>query len=135
MYTYGVEIEVLSDYKPLESIFKKLLFKVPRRLQRMRIRLQKYNVKVKCSREVSRHCSDTLPRAFVQLSVPTDDDMHHDMERLIHSVITNLTISGVRLMELRELKCNDPTMPMLHRYAMDDPWRVTLNIKEMYLLH
>ena len=28
-YTYGVEIEVLSDHKPLESIFKKPLFKVP----------------------------------------------------------------------------------------------------------
>lgn len=40
------------------------------------------------------------------------------MEHLIHSVITNLPISDVRLMQLRELKCNDPTMQMLHRYAM-----------------
>ena len=32
MYTYGTEIEVLSDHKPLESIFKKPLFKVPPRL-------------------------------------------------------------------------------------------------------
>ena len=37
MYTYVTEIEVLSDQKPLESIFKKPLFKVPPRL---RLRLQ-----------------------------------------------------------------------------------------------
>ena len=36
-YTYGAEIEVLSDHKPLESIFKKPLFRVPPRLQRMRL--------------------------------------------------------------------------------------------------
>ena len=33
IYTYGTEIEVLSDYKPLESIFKKPLFKVPPKLR------------------------------------------------------------------------------------------------------
>jgi len=32
MYTYGAEIEVLSDFKPLESIFKMPLCKVPPRL-------------------------------------------------------------------------------------------------------
>ena len=29
MYTYGAEIEVLTDRKPLESFFKKPLYKVP----------------------------------------------------------------------------------------------------------
>ena len=47
MYTHGAEIEVLSDHKPQESIFKKPLFKVPPRLQRMRLRLQKYHLKVR----------------------------------------------------------------------------------------
>ena len=45
----------------------------------------------------------------------TDDDMHHDMEHFIHSVIIDLPISDVKLMELRELNRNDPTMQMLHR--------------------
>ena len=47
MYTHGAEVEVHSDHKPLESIFKKPLYKVPPRLQRMRLRLQKYDIKVK----------------------------------------------------------------------------------------
>ena len=45
--------------------------------------------------------------------------MHRDMEHFIHSVIIDLPISDVKLMELRELNCNDPTMQMLQRYAME----------------
>ena len=119
MYTYGAEIEVLSDHKPLESIFKKPLFKVPPRLQRMRLRLQKYNLKVRYVPGKFLYIADTLSRAFDQSNAPTDDDMHHDMEHFIHSVIIDLPISDVKLMELRELNCSDPTMQMLHRYAME----------------
>ena len=34
MYTHGAEVEVHSDHKPLDSIFKKRLFKVPPRLKK-----------------------------------------------------------------------------------------------------
>ena len=34
MYTHGAEVEVHSDHKPLEIIFKKRLFKVPPRLKK-----------------------------------------------------------------------------------------------------
>ena len=34
MYTHGAEVEVHSDHKPLESIFKKPLFKVPPHLKK-----------------------------------------------------------------------------------------------------
>ena len=60
-----------------------------------------------------------LSRAFDQTSDPTGNDMHHDMEHFIHSVITNLPISDVKLMELREHNRNDPTNQMLHRYAAE----------------
>ena len=56
-------------------------------------------------------------RAFDQTSDPTGNDMHHDMDHFIHSVITNLPISEVKLMELREHNRNDPTIQMLHRYG------------------
>lgn len=39
-------ITVESDHKPLQSIFKKSLFSAPGRLQRMILRLQKYNINV-----------------------------------------------------------------------------------------
>ena len=107
MYTYGAEIEVLSGHKPQESIFKKPLYKETPHLQRMRLCLQKY-VKVKYVPGRFLYIADTVPRAFNQSSAPNDNDMHQDMEHFIHSVITNLLISDVKLIELQELNCNDP---------------------------
>ena len=71
MYTYGAEIEVLFDHKPLESVFKKPLFRVPPRLQRMRPRLQKYNLKMRYVPGKFLYIADTLSRAFDQSNIPT----------------------------------------------------------------
>ena len=116
MYTYGTEIEVMSDHKPLESIFKKPLFKESPRLQRMRLRSQKYDLKVKYVLGKFLNIADT--RAFDQIRL-TGSNMHHDIKHSVPSVITNLPILDVESMELRELNRNDPTMQMLHRYAME----------------
>ena len=126
MYTYGAEIEVLSDHKPLESIFKKPLFKVPPRLQRMRLRLQKNNLKVRYVPGKFLYIADTLSRAFDQSNAPTDDDMHHGMEHFIHRVIIDLPISDVKLMELRELNCSDPTWDGSRGGSVEPP---KLNVK------
>ena len=50
-YIYGRdETTVQTDHKPLESIFKKPLNSTPKRLQRMMLRLQKYQLTVKYHR-------------------------------------------------------------------------------------
>ena len=43
-YTYGYNVIVHTDHKPLESILKRSLAKAPPRLQRLLLRLQKYTV-------------------------------------------------------------------------------------------
>ena len=50
-YILGREkVRVFSDHKPLETIFKKSILTSPKRLQRMRLRLQKYSLEVhKCT--------------------------------------------------------------------------------------
>ena len=45
-YVYGRHITVQSDHKPLEIITKKSMIDAPKRLQRMLLRLQKYNIDV-----------------------------------------------------------------------------------------
>lgn len=42
-YTYGTPIVVVADHRPLESICKKNINDCPARLQRMLLRIQKYN--------------------------------------------------------------------------------------------
>ena len=45
-YLYGRKVIVESDHKPLESILKKSLLSAPKRLQRMMLRLQKFELEV-----------------------------------------------------------------------------------------
>ena len=80
MYTaYGAEIEVLTDPKTLESIFKKPVYKIPPRLQRMRRHLQKYNLKVRYVTRKFLYIADTVSRAFDQSNVVTNNDLTMQM--------------------------------------------------------
>ena len=45
-YLYGRKVLVESDHKPLEAILKKSLLNAPKRLQRMLLRLQRYEFEV-----------------------------------------------------------------------------------------
>ena len=43
-YVFGRPVLVQTEHKPLESIYKKSLTSAPRRLQRMLLRLQKFDL-------------------------------------------------------------------------------------------
>ena len=57
------------DHKPLMTICKKPILTSPKRLQRMRLRLQKYSLDIEYKPGSTMHISDTLPRA----SLPIED--------------------------------------------------------------
>ena len=46
IYLFGRKVIIETDHKPLESIFKKSLVNAPKRLQRMLLRLQRYDFEV-----------------------------------------------------------------------------------------
>ena len=46
LWIYGREVNVQTDHQPLETIFKKPLHSAPRHLQKMMMRLQRYNIRV-----------------------------------------------------------------------------------------
>ena len=65
-YLYGRdEVTVETDHKPLVSIVLKLLNLAPQRLQRMLLRLQKYNLVLKYKKGKDMFLADTLSRAFL----------------------------------------------------------------------
>ena len=84
----------------------------------MRLRLQKYEIKVKYVPGKFQYIADTLSRACNESSMPSDSDMHKDMEYFIHSVVSSLPISDVKLKQLKDLNFSDPTMQMLHQYSL-----------------
>ena len=65
-YTFGRKVVVLTDHKPLVNIVKKSLNEVPKRLQRMLIRLQKYDYDLSYQPGEQMFIADTLSRAYLQ---------------------------------------------------------------------
>ena len=70
---YGRRVEIETDHKPLESIFKKSLVSAPKRLQRMMLRLQKFDLLVSYKKGSEMYLADTLSRAFRMCQRATQD--------------------------------------------------------------
>ncbi len=64
-WIYGLTVTIHTDHQPLETIFKKPLSSAPRRLQKMMMRLQRYNIKVGYKKGSTMYLADTLSRAIL----------------------------------------------------------------------
>ena len=62
-HVYGKKVRVETEHKPLEPLFKKPLFQAPHRLQRMMLRLQRYDLLVEYKPGKNLYIADTLSRA------------------------------------------------------------------------
>ena len=66
-YLYGRDtVTVETDHEPLKSVFKKEIHKSPKRLQRMRLALQKYNLEVQYKKGPLMYIADALSRAYLK---------------------------------------------------------------------
>ena len=73
-YLYGRKVLVESDHKPLEAILKKGLLSAPKRLQRMLLRLQRYDIEVIYKKGTLMFMADTLSRAFLPHQITVEDN-------------------------------------------------------------
>ena len=67
-YVYGRYITIETDHKPLITIVKKALTSAPKRLQRMLLRLQRYDFSLVYKPGTQIVIADTLSRAFPENS-------------------------------------------------------------------
>ena len=115
LYILGKEkVKVFSDHKPLESILSKLIHTSPKRLQRMRLRLQKYSLDVEYKPGPQMYISDTLSRA----SLPATETAREDKATIFE--IQELTekfeledhhfVSDHRLVRIKEETGQDTTL-------------------------
>lgn len=91
-YTYGRQVTVQSDHKPLEP-----LLSAPKRLQRMLLRLQKYDINVIYVPGREMLLADTLSRAYIQYS--TKGEAETEVETV--NMVDYLPISAERLSSIR----------------------------------
>ena len=81
-YLFGREDTLETDHKPLEAILKKPLLTVPKRLQRMMMRLQNYQLNVVYKKGQEMYIVDTLSRAYL----PVPDHISQNELEFIRSV-------------------------------------------------
>ena len=82
-YVYGCDrVTVESDHKPLQYIFQKPLHAVPKRLQRMLLRLQKYSLNILYKKRKEMYLADTLSRAY--LPEVNACDLINELEEIDH---------------------------------------------------
>ena len=67
-FTYGRNVTVVTDHKPLVSLVKKALTRAPKRLQAMLLRAQEYNFEVTYKSGKDIPIADALSRAPVNSS-------------------------------------------------------------------
>ena len=113
-YIYGRPVDVMSDHKPLVSIIKKPLDTTSPRLQRLLPRLQKYEVNITYVPGRYMYVADTLSRASLD-EQRTDADLNHDMEVMVHSLITNLPMTQEKLAQMKSATTQDEELQMLSK--------------------
>ena len=121
---YGRPVKIETDHKPLKRIFRKSLLSAPKRLQRMLLRLQKFDLQVSYKKGTEMYLADTLSRAYRvrrnTTQVGTEDvlnieNMRGNTERELESInmIQYLPVSDATQTAIREATEADATLRQL----------------------
>ena len=111
-YVFGKEaIIVESDHKPIESIIKKSLNKAPPRLQRLMLRLQPYDLRIKYVPGKFMHVADTLSRDY--LPGTSDSNLDDALSYVIHSFIQHRPVDPVNWANIRQATEKDRGLKIL----------------------
>ena len=132
------KITVESDHKPLQSIFKKSLLAAPSRLQRMLLRLQRYNLDVQYKPGSQMYVADHLSRAYLS----HQGDHSHDefqvfaLELEEINPLDTVKITSERLAQLQKATEQDPVMQTLKSTILvgwpDTREQVPISIREYW---
>lgn len=110
-YLYGRPFTVISDCKPLETIFKKPLHSAPPRLQRMMIKIQGYDFEVKYRPGSEMIIADTLSR-LPNPSKTEEIPLDHRVDQ-VQVQMDLLNFSPARQDNIREETLRDTTLKTL----------------------
>ena len=114
-YVYGKKVRVQTDHKPLEALFRKPLFQAPQRLQRMMLRLQRYDLQVEYEPGKNLYIADTLSRA-PEGQNETAANSKDEFEVLI---IENMPVSEEKLEQFKQETRKDPTLQKLKNTVLN----------------
>jgi len=106
-YLYGAPFVIESDHQPLEMITKKSLAAAPARLQRMLLRLQRYDYSIKYRPGKEMILADGLSRLPTSIESP---------QIPLNIQVCFVQFSGQKLEEIKEATKQDNTLHQLMKY-------------------
>ena len=106
-HVYGRSITVETDHKPLIAINNKPLCDAPPRLQRLMLRIQKYDLEMIHTRKIV--IADTLSRSYLPLP-PGPTSTEDDVEIHVCAVISNLMVTTEKWKEIANKTQKDETL-------------------------
>ena len=111
---------VETDHRPLVNLFKKPLTECPARIQRLLLRLQKYNLKVQYIPGKWLPGPDALSRAVDTKSGTSDCDqrLQDEIEAAVDTVIETLPLNDKRLEQIKTHTQEDPVMADLKQHIL-----------------
>ena len=108
-YIYGQQVTVETDHKPLVGIFQKEISKLSPRLQNMRLKLLRYDLKVVWKPGKEMFVADALSR-----SIPSDAPEQSKEEVVeVNLISSQLSVSEDKMNEFRSATSNDPVLQLL----------------------
>ena len=111
-YIYGNQkVTVETDHKPLEALYKKPISTAPPRIQRMMLKLLKYQFNLVWKEGKTLIIADALSRA------PLSDTENTDEEYEIFT-LRNIPISDVKMTKLKDETAKDVALQAVQRYII-----------------
>jgi len=111
-------VTINSDHKPLETIFKKTLISAQKRLQRMLLQLQKYNLLVIYKPGKRMYIADMLSRAALSQKQDIHDNDNYVLSTELASLNTleDVRVSDATLKEIAETTRYDADLQQVRAY-------------------
>lgn len=114
-FVYGRKVTVQSDHKPLLAIVNKPISKISTRLQRMLLKLLKYEFSIQYIPGSQMYLADTLSRAFIKDKVKDDPEMVN----MVHVIAKHLPISESRMTQFKKALQDDIVLQTVVNYCLE----------------
>ncbi|XP_053305893.1 uncharacterized protein K02A2.6-like [Spea bombifrons] len=132
-FVYGTSFTIETDHKPLITISHKELWKAPPRIQRLLLKLQKYDYTLEFSPGRHLLIADTLSRIWSERTRSPDDGIDNDVDVHINSIVMSGVISPVMWKKLQKATAEDETLQnVIQAIHLTDK---KINMPKQYLAH
>eukprot|EP00057_Strongylocentrotus_purpuratus_P007302 XP_011661776.1 PREDICTED: uncharacterized protein K02A2.6-like [Strongylocentrotus purpuratus] len=115
-FIQGRKVTIMTDHKPLVPIFSKALNSAPKRLQRMLLRLQKYDIELTFCPGKDMLIADWLSRAFLP-DTESCDRIYAEIEQINQT--DYVRIRDATSLQLQKETLRDPAMQTLTSIVMN----------------